>query len=389
MRILTLCYEYPPIGGGGAVVCREVAQALAAVGHEVNVVTSRMEGVPAFQDDGGVDVHRVPSWRKRRYHATTAELGSELVPTYRTALRLHEADPFDIVHCHFIVPSGLVALKLGERTGLPYVLTAHGSDVPGYNSARFKLMHRLIGPLWQRVVTGSAAVTTPSHFLEDLIHQHTDAPVHVIPNAFSTASAVDGAADGGVERRDRFLVVSRMLERKGVQHFIKALKGLPPGWEAVVAGDGPYLATARGIAAEAGVDVRFLGHVAREDLPALYRSAKVFVFPSLQENFPMVLLEAMAAGCAVVSSTAPGCLEVVGDAARLVAPGDVEGLHEAMKGLMTDGAAVADLRARAYGRVTLFAPDHVARQYERLFLIKGANPPLGVPERLRAASRAA
>ena len=384
MRILTICYEYPPIGGGGAVVCREVAQALTAVGHDVSVVTSRMKGMPAFLNDDGVQVYRVPSWRRRRYHATTAELASELVPTYKTALRLHKANPFDIVHCHFIVPSGLVAQRLKERVGLPYVLTAHGSDVPGYNSARFKLMHRMISPLWQRIVANSAAVTTPSHFLEDLIHQHTDAPVHVIPNAFSIPST-----DERVERRNRFLVVSRMLERKGVQHFIKALKGLPEGWEAVVAGDGPYLATARGIAAEAGVNVRFLGHVAREDLPALYRSAKVFVFPSLQENFPMVLLEAMAAGCAVISSTAPGCLEVVGDAACLVRPSDVTGLHEAMKGLMTDEAAIADLRARACSRVTMFAPDHVARQYERLFLIKGASPPLKASEGVHGASRAA
>ncbi len=385
MKILTICYEYPPIGGGGAVVCREVARALAASGHAVDVVTSRMAGMPDVFDDGDVRVHRVSSPRRRRFHATTAELAAELVPTYNKARTLMAETKYDVAHCHFVVPGGVVAHRLWRRTGLPYVLTAHGSDVPGYNAARFKLMHHMIRPVWRRVIENSAAITTPSHFLEGLIRAYVNVPVHVIPNAFSLP---DGPA-ADARRRDRLLVVSRLLERKGVQHFIRALKGLPPGWEAVVAGDGPYLDTAKRIAAEVGVDVTFLGHVPREELPALYASAKVFVFPSLQENFPMVLLEAMAAGCAVVSSTAPGCLEVVDDAARRVRPGDVAGLHAAMRGLMEDPDAIEDLSARAAARVAVFAPETVARQYLRLFEAKIATPPRPVPRVLSTASEIA
>ena len=384
MKILTICYEYPPVGGGGAVVCREVARALVDAGHEVDVVTSRMAGLPEVFDDGGVRVHRVSSPRRRRFHATTAELAAELIPTYKKARALMAETKYDVAHCHFIVPSGVVAHRLWRQTGLPYVLTAHGSDVPGYNAARFKLMHRVIAPVWRRVIEGSAAITTPSYFLEGLIHAYTNVPVHVIPNAFSLPNRPVDARP-----RDRLLVVSRLLERKGVQHFIRALKGLPPGWEAVVAGDGPYLDTAKRVAAEVGVDVTFLGHVPREELPALYASAKVFVFPSLQENFPMVLLEAMAAGCAVVSSTAPGCLEVVDNAAMRVAPGDVAGLHAALRQLMRNPDAVEDLRARAAARVAVFAPETVARQYSRLFEAKIPAPPRPVPRALSTASEIA
>ncbi|WP_119459248.1 glycosyltransferase family 4 protein [Rhodospirillaceae bacterium SYSU D60014] len=362
MKILSVCYEYPPVGGGGATVCQGTAEAFVKAGHEVDVVTSGMKDLPPFEERNGVGIHRVRCIRLHRHYSTAPELLTQILPSYRKALELMERKAYDVNHCHFVVPSGLVSYLLWKRRRLPYILTAHGSDVPGYNPDRFDLMHRLIKPVWRRVIAGSSGVTTPSHFLAELIQRQIDVPVEVIPNPYDPPKTAD------VSRRNRILVATRMVERKGVQDLIRAFAQLKTDWELVVAGDGPSLPMLKALAAETGARATFLGFIPRQDLAALYRTAKIFVFPSLQENFPMVLLEAMAAGCAVVTSTAPGCAEVVGDAGIKVEPRNVEALRTTLERLVGDETEIKTLGRLGQDRIDRFASARVTVQYEATFL---------------------
>ena len=361
MRILTLCCEYPPVGGGGATACQGLAEALVRAGHEVDVVTSAMRALARFEDQNGVRIHRVGGIRRQRHHSTVAEQLTQLIPTYRQAMALMRARDFDLIHCHFVVPGGLLGCLVAQRTGLPYVITAHGSDVPGYNPHRFRLLHRLIRPLWVRIIGRSSALSTPSEFLKGLIAARSRHAAAVIPNPF------DPPASNGTAAGRRVLVVARMVERKGVQHLLEALADLRTDWEFWIVGDGPYLKRLKKAAGAASAKVRFLGFVPRTELAALYQSARVFVLPSLQENFPMVLLEAMAAGCAVVTTSAPGCVEVVGDAAAVVEPGNSAALRATLARLLADDAAIERMRAASRRRALEFASARVALEFETLF----------------------
>jgi glycosyltransferase involved in cell wall biosynthesis len=82
--------------------------------------------------------------------------------------------------------------------------------------------------------------------------------------------------------------------------------------------------------------VIFTGFVPEADLPALYRRARVFVYPSLYEGFGMPVLEAMACGVPVVASTTPALAEVAGEAALLVKPNDPTGMSRALDRLWND-----------------------------------------------------
>jgi glycosyltransferase involved in cell wall biosynthesis len=83
-------------------------------------------------------------------------------------------------------------------------------------------------------------------------------------------------------------------------------------------------------------DIRFLGFVADADLPTLYRAADAFVYPSLFEGFGFPPVEAMACGCPVISSTRGALAEVVGQAAALVAPEDIEDIAGKLARVATD-----------------------------------------------------
>lgn len=376
MRILTLCCEFPPVGGGAATACAILAEALAAKGHEVDVVTAGMDDLPRIETRAGVRIERVRGLRRKAHHSSVFEQASFVWPMYARALEMMRERDYDIIHAHFVVPTGLVAARLSAQSGVPFVVTTHGSDVPGYNPERFQLAHRLIHPLWRWVVSRAAAITSPSRFLAELICTHLPRPVELVANPHPA-----GPLPLSV-RCNRVLVVSRLVERKGVHHLIEALATQSAPWELVVAGDGPALPALRRQAEQLGVNAAFLGFLPHDRLRELYASSAIFVLPSAQENFPMVLLEAMAAGCAVITTAGTGCAEVTGDAALLVRPGDVDGLRHALDRLSADPALRAAYAGHARRQVMRFSAGAVAGRFERLFERCRARPaPVPAPKR--------
>jgi glycosyltransferase involved in cell wall biosynthesis len=101
--------------------------------------------------------------------------------------------------------------------------------------------------------------------------------------------------------------------------------------------------------------VRFLGYLPDDQLAVLYRLASVFVFPSLYEGFGLPPLEAMASGTPVVTSNVSSLPEVVGDAAVLVDPYDVDSIVDGLRQVLTDPARAAEMRRRGLDRAREFS----------------------------------
>jgi glycosyltransferase involved in cell wall biosynthesis len=367
VRILTLNYEFPPIGGGGSPVSFELGRELVAQGHDVDVVTMGFAGLPAREVVAGINVYRVPCLRKRRELCKTHEMASFVLAALPTVARLAARRRYDVNHTHFIVPTGLLARLLKAWTGLPFVVTVHGSDVPGYNPDRFGRQHRLLGPIWKWILNAADQVISPSQFLRQLVHQRSpEQPVSIIPNGFRYDRF---RADRPKDRR--ILLVSRMLPRKGVQYLLAALPQVDlRGFEVDIVGDGPYLATLRQMAEELRLPVRFWGWLdnGSSDLKALYERSSIFAFTSEAENFPTVLLEAMAAGHAIVTSNGTGCPEVVGDTALLVPPRRPDLLAESLSRLVQDDELRVQLGERARARVEKeFGWSSIARRHVELY----------------------
>jgi glycosyltransferase involved in cell wall biosynthesis len=109
-------------------------------------------------------------------------------------------------------------------------------------------------------------------------------------------------------------------------------------------------------------EVKFIGYVPDEDLPFLMNGASLFVYPSLYEGFGLPPLEAMACGTPVVTSSSSSIPEVVGDAALMVDPHDVEGLSAAIERVLADKDLRADLRKKGLDRAKLFSWEKVASE---------------------------
>jgi glycosyltransferase involved in cell wall biosynthesis len=111
-----------------------------------------------------------------------------------------------------------------------------------------------------------------------------------------------------------------------------------------------------------GGRVRFVGFVPDADLPALYRLADVFVYPSLYEGFGLPVLEAMASGLPVVTSSRSSMPEITGpDAGLLVDPTDPDEIARAILSLLGDSQLAADLRARGLERAKTFTWERTAQ----------------------------
>lgn len=173
-------------------------------------------------------------------------------------------------------------------------------------------------------------------------------------------NAVDPAIFGTARRARpdgpcRILAVGRLAREKGLDTLLEAADGLSA--EVVLAGAGPEEARLRRLA---GPSVTFLGHVERDDLPALYADADVAVVPSRSEPWGMALNEAALAGLPLVSTTAAGAAhELIEDGVNglLVPPDDPAALRSALARLVSDEAFRRSAGARSREIASRFTPE--------------------------------
>jgi glycosyltransferase involved in cell wall biosynthesis len=366
MNILTLCYEFPPLGGGGGKVVQGLSKNIVKLGYQVDIVTMGYKGLSNYEEHGGANIYRVPCLRASEAICHSHEMASYIAFAIPKLKKLVANKRYDLNHTHFIFPDGIIAYLLKKRFGLPYVITAHGSDVPGYNPDRFKMQHKIIAPLWKTIVQNSACIICPSRTIESLIHlQKPDATTSVIPNGMDINRLTPPQ-----EKQKSILVVTRMFKRKGVQYCIEALKGFKHGFEVNIVGDGPYLDTLRDMAKTNGLNIKFWGWLDNDSsqLKDLFEKSSIFIFPSEAENFPIVLLEAMAAGMAIITTLGTGCSEVVGDSALLVEPRDSNGIRNALSSLVNDPNFCRSLGVSSRKRLeNNFSWFSVAKRYSDLF----------------------
>lgn len=247
----------------------------------------------------------------------------------------------------------------------PLVATIHDL-APFHVNTKYDPLRMLYGRrVVRRLAQRQHAIIAVSRHTADDIERffHIKAPrVEVILNGLDHTRFHPGdpvAARAEVHRRwgvegPYFLYVSR-LEHPAKNHlrlieaFARWRAAGGRDWQLVLGGSDWHGAeTIRAAARDcpAAASIRFLGFVADEDLPVLYRGAGAFVYPSLFEGFGFPTVEAMACGCPVLSSTRGALREVVADAAGILDAEDARQMEAALARIVSDSDWREHLRAQ-------------------------------------------
>lgn len=331
MNILVLNYEFPPLGGGAAPVSEDIATELCKKGHQVTVVTMGYRDLPSKETKQGVEIYRLKCWRSSQNVCKPWEQYTYLLAVRKFMRGYMKTHTVDVCHAHFVVPTGEAARWVKRKYQIPYIITAHGSDVEGHNRKKSVLwMQRILRSSWRKIVRESKCVVSPSVYLMDLMKKNYPQGRYVyIPNGidFNGFTALNQQ-----EQKERVILIMGRLQRfKNVQTILQAAAMTDlSGWKIEILGDGPYRAELEQLSKELGLEGKisfrgWLDHGSEEQLSYL-KKASVYISASEFENCPMSVIEAIAAGCSPLLSDIPGhrqlfdgddCFFDVGDAEAL------------------------------------------------------------------------
>lgn len=348
MKVLMLNHEFPPVGGGASSVTFELSRQLVRTGHSVDVVTMHYDNLPRFETVEGVNIYRTPAVRRKPDICYTHEMATYILGALIKTIGLAKRNRYDIIHCHFIIPAGPLAWLVSKVADIPFLITSHGSDVPGHNPDRFTIAHRLAAPLWRFLAKRPALLTAPSGSLKALIEKNCpDARVRVIPNGIYTERLKPA------EKTKSILMCSRIYSFKGFQYAVEAVKDIDPAWQVNIVGEGPYMPQLKRLAEGRRPSIKFWGWLNRDsdELKNLYESSSIFIFPSQAESFGLVIAEAMSAGNAVIASDIPAHREVLADTGLYVETRNPQQIRTQLQKLISNGNLCRELGEKARLRV--------------------------------------
>ncbi|WP_424138758.1 glycosyltransferase family 4 protein [Roseomonas chloroacetimidivorans] len=307
---------------------------------------------------------------------------------YRSDLpRLVSEGDYDLVHLHNPMPAmemeRVARACISSRT--PYVISTHGfneiangSAVYGFGAAKRLLWQRLVfSPVARAVRHADGIFALSPADAEIVAAMGFTGPVTVVSNGITTPQADDGCPD-----REILMRLGVPPERPPGELTCMFLanhtpnKGLPQLFEAFARLDRPFLLIVGGEqrdgvdyqgaidACKPGRRIIVTGRLSDTEVGALFRRSDLFVFPSLADTLPLVVLEAMAHGLPVVASRVGGIpFQIAGGCGVLVPPGDSRALTAALNALADDPQQLLPMGNRARRRVLeLFTWERAADQ---------------------------
>ena len=351
MRIGVVCPYSLTIPGGVQGQVLGLARALRELGHEVRVL-GPCDGPPP--DAGVTPLGRsVPT----AANGSVAPIAPDPSAQLRTIRALRDED-FEVLHLHEPMAPGpcMTSLIFGQA---PKVGTFHAAGV----SAAYRYLgwglKRMARKLDHRVAVSPDALA--------LARDGLRGEYELLFNGIEVDRFALGPVHPTVAPTIFFL--GRHEPRKGLEVLLAALADLPDELRVWVGGDGPQTAELR---ARFGHDSRieWLGRISDEERSARMRGCTVYCSPSVRgESFGMVLLEAMASGCALVASDLDGHRNVATDGidALLTPVGDAANLAKAIRRVLDDDGLRVELVAGGRRRADQLSMAHLADRYVAIY----------------------
>ena len=357
MKVLIINH-FPLDGSGSGTYTRNIAVHLQKKGHEVCVImpenTKEFATIPDvtlipvyFQHTETIEgmlPFNFPCFTTHpRSVMTFADLDDKQLEMYLSAFEnaikkaVEDFKP-DIIHGQHIWLLSWLAIK----TGVPYVVTAHGTDLMGFK--QWEGFHKYA----EETAIGAKRIITISNDNNELVSE-------LFPTCADKAVFMQNGYDTGrfypepipreqieqmfnIKLKEKFvLFVGKLAHFKGVDILIEALqlyeKEFPGEITTFIAGDGELATSLKKQAADGNLkDLHFMGHLNSTQLRELYSTADVSLVPSRREPFGLVAIEALACGCPVIATNQGGLTDIINDdVGSLVNVEDAEDLKNAIR----------------------------------------------------------
>jgi len=366
VRVVYLVDNFWPNVGGVEVVSADLLPRLRDLGHDIVVVTDRLDDtLPAEDVYAGIQVRRLPF--VPALQAGDLDVLAQTRATVRDIVRDHDAD---LIHAVFL---GAGVWTVPTALKIPLIVSLHGS----WPTVDWASPTGLAG----RVLASASLVTACSQSaLTDLLR----AAPGLADRARVVLNGRDPADPGEPlpppPGTPLLLCVARVTPEKGLDTAVEALTLLPEA-RLVVAGYGPLIPDLRQQAAELGVEdrVEFLGWVAPPAIASWMAKATVVLVPSRVEGFGLVALEAALASRPVVASRVGGLPEVVldGETGLLTTPRDASAMAAAVRRLLDDRQLAEQLGRNGRQRaLECFSASRHATEWDMLYKSVGSREPV-------------
>lgn len=341
-RVLMFGWELPPFNSGGlGVASYGLAQALAQQGAQITFVLPRRVDIKVpfmklvFASDipftkeqrenfgayAGVAVSKKIPGMRRTVQAEGSLL-SEVIAYARRAARIAREEPHDIIHAHdwLSFPAGMVSMSLSHA---PMVAHVHATE---YDRSGDQV-NQTVSMIEQEGCERADRVIAVSDFTRHQIVNHYHVPesrVDVVYNGVQTALPLVQSTLTSLKKSGKKIVlfVGRITLQKGPDYFLQAAAQVAahePQAMFLVAGSGDMERAMIMMAARLGISDRmlFVGFLRDRELASVYRTADVFVMPSVSEPFGIAALESMAYRTPVIVSKQSGVAELVRNALKV------------------------------------------------------------------------
>lgn len=297
--IVIVTHYYPPHMGGIEMVAKEQAERLAALGHSVTVITSKVDLEEQSGVVNGVRVHRVRAWNGLEQKGSPYPIfAPSIFPALWQAISAAE-----IVHVHDATYVSCVSAVLIARwLGKPVVVTQHVGLVQHPSTWIMRAQRLVHGTLGAYVFKAANAIFTLNDRVEKHVIDRGASPEKIVPLANGVDTSLFYPATSKEKQALRAqlglsmdkpiaLFVGRFVPKKG---FDKVLAAKDGGYQLVFAGGDANMFTDEGTV--------LMGVLPQDELAKVYRAADVFVLPSEGEGFPLSIQEAMATGLPIITA---------------------------------------------------------------------------------------
>ena len=344
MRICFVSRRYFPAISGMSVYAQNLLRELVEAGHDVTMISQYRGDAFGTRVYGGGPPPAVPGVTviglEQLGEQESGDFERDIDTMVATIESEHAKKPFDILHAQYGYPTGWATLLASRTIGVPNVVSIQGGD--GHWVGSCCETHRVA--MCEVLAHANALLIGGASFVGEVCDRLGSDPARftIVPGAVDTARFTPG--QGGHSGPVRLFYHGRVDRRKGVLDFIDALgllraRAIP--FEATISGIGPDVESSKARAAELNFSdeaIRFTGYADYDTVPDLFRAADVFVSPTYAEGFSNTILEAMAAGLAVVSTHSVGVSDCLrdGENGLLVQPGDVAALADALARVIQD-----------------------------------------------------